>query len=141
MCGIAGIVARESGVLMKAESMGAALAHRGPDSSGLFFARTREGMHLAMSHRRLALFDLSPAGHQPMLSRDGRWTIVFNGEIFNYLELRRELENRGAQFSSATDTEVLLAACTNWGVEQTLERATGMFAFALWDGFNEELTL
>src|SRR5205085_2580375 len=131
MCGIAGILTRESDALLTAEAMGLALSHRGPDGCGLYFARTSDGMHLALNHQRLAILDLSPSGHQPMLSRDGRWSIVFNGEIFNYVELRRELESHGASFSSGTDTEVLLEACARWGVEQALERANGMFAFAL----------
>jgi asparagine synthase (glutamine-hydrolysing) len=93
---------------------------------------------MALGHRRLAILDLSDAGRQPMSSRDGRWTIAFNGEIFNYLELRQEA---GGVFRTATDTEVLLEACSAWGAEKALERSIGMFAFALWDARERELIL
>jgi hypothetical protein len=109
--------------------------HRGPDGGGLF-SDPQAG--LALGHRRLAILDLSEAGRQPMTSRDGRWTLVLNGEIFNYLELRREL---GGEFRTATDTEVLLEACAAWGVEEALARSVGMFAFALWDARERELIL
>jgi asparagine synthase (glutamine-hydrolysing) len=91
-----------------------------------------------LGHRRLAILDLSDAGTQPMTSRDGRWTIVLNGEIFNYREIARELR---IEWRSGTDTEVLLEACAAWGVERTLGRAIGMFAFALWDAVETRLTL
>jgi asparagine synthase (glutamine-hydrolysing) len=110
-------------------------AHRGPDGEGMFTCPSGD---IALGHRRLAILDLSEAGRQPMTSEDGRWTIVLNGEIFNYVELRRELSG---PFRSGTDTEVLLRACAEWGVEKTLARAVGMFAFALWDGRERELTL
>lgn len=113
----------------------AALRHRGPDGSGVF----EFGSDAALGHARLAILDLSPAGAQPMTSRDGRWTIVLNGEIFNYRELRRELEE--VPWRSSTDTEVLLEACVAWGIERALERTVGMFAFALWDARDRELTL
>jgi asparagine synthase (glutamine-hydrolysing) len=130
MCGIAGGI----GIGIEAvEAMTAALQHRGPDGSGTF----ADG-DFAMGHQRLAIVDLSETGRQPMRSRDGRWTISFNGEIFNYVEMRGQL---GGEFRGASDTEVLLEACAAWGVEQTLERANGMFAFALWDGRDHELTL
>ncbi len=114
-------------------SMTGALGHRGPDGEGY---ATHSG--IALGHRRLAILDLSPAGAQPMRSHDGRFTIALNGEIFNYRELRAELSG---PFHSATDTEILLEACAAWGVEKTLERANGMFAFALWDTRERELTL
>jgi asparagine synthase (glutamine-hydrolysing) len=107
--------------------------HRGPDSAGVF-----HGDEIALSHRRLAILDLTEAGSQPMASRDGRYTIVLNGEIFNYLELRREL--RGP-FRSDTDTEVLIEGCAKWGIEKMLERTVGMFAFALWDAQTRTLTI
>src|SRR5580704_5314353 len=132
MCGIAGVI----GDLRAAElvaGMIEAQHHRGPDGTGFF-----PGDGLALGHARLAILDLSDAGRQPMTSPDGRWTIVLNGEIFNYIELRREL---GGPFQSGTDTEVLLRACAEWGVEKTLARAAGMFAFALWDARDRELTL
>ncbi len=112
-----------------------AQAHRGPDGEGIFADPSRG---LALGHRRLAILDLSEAGAQPMTSADGRWTVVLNGEIFNYVEMRREL---GGPFHSGTDTEVLLRACAEWGVEKTLTRSVGMFAFALWDARERELTL
>ena len=103
------------------------IAHRGPDAEGVW----ADG-HVALGHRRLAIIDLSPAGRQPMTSMDGRLTITFNGEIYNFLELRRELEGRGHAFRSRSDTEVMLAAYREWGVD-CLSRFRGMFAFAIWD--------
>ncbi len=132
MCGIAGIVGKPDG-LPYVRRMTGALSHRGPDGEDYF---TGEGV--ALGHRRLAILDLSPAGAQPMTSRDGRWTMILNGEIFNYRELRAEL---GGPFDSSSDTEVLLEACAVWGVEKALERSIGMFAFALWDARTGELTL
>lgn len=132
MCGIAGILGEE-GSLAAVGRMAASLQHRGPDGQGSY---TAPGF--ALEHRRLAVLDLSPAGAQPMRSRDGRYTIALNGEIFNYRELREELPG---EFRSSTDTEVLLEACAAWGVEAAIHRANGMFAFALWDGEREELTL
>jgi asparagine synthase (glutamine-hydrolysing) len=107
--------------------------HRGPEPPSMW----AEG-GLVLGHRRLAILDLSGAGRQPMHSRDGRWTIVFNGEIFNYRELREML---GGVFRTATDTEVLLEACASWGVEKALTLTHGMFGFGLWDGARRELTL
>ncbi len=133
MCGIAGLIGRPDAERL-VEDMTASLAHRGPDGKGHF-----DCGHAALGHQRLAILDLSPAGAQPMTSRDGRWTMVLNGEIFNYRELRGEL---GAlPFRSSTDTEVLLEACAAWGVERALRRSIGMFAFALWDHRERELTL
>ena len=113
----------------------AALAHRGPDGGGLF----APGPEIAMGHTRLAILDLSPAGAQPLTSRDGRWTIVLNGEIFNYRELRGELAE--VPWRSSSDTEVLLEACAAWGIGRALDRSIGMFAFGLWDARERELTL
>lgn len=135
MCGIAGIVAERplpEGWAGLAE-MTAALEHRGPDAEGLF-----EAPGIGLGHRRLAILDLSPAGAQPMRSRDGRFTIALNGEVFNYRELRAQLT---APLRSATDTEVLLEACAAWGLERALDCANGMFAFALWDHRERELAL
>ena len=119
--------------------MTAALAHRGPDGVGVLALDPET----ALGHARLAILDLSPAGAQPMTSRDGRWTIVFNGEIFNYRELRQELGAKlgPVHWRSSSDTEVLLEACAAWGIERALDRSIGMFALALWDARERELTL
>jgi asparagine synthase (glutamine-hydrolysing) len=134
MCGIAGVMGRGD-AHQQVMQMTAVLAHRGPDGAGV----VRAGPTGALGHARLAVVDLSEAGAQPMTSRDGRWTMVLNGEIFNYRELRKGM--RGISWRSATDTEVLLEACAAWGIEQALHRSIGMFAFALWDEREKELTL
>jgi asparagine synthase (glutamine-hydrolysing) len=108
--------------------MVAAVAHRGPDWEG--FA---EWPGVVLGHRRLAIFDLSPAGRQPMLSADGACGIVFNGAIYNWRNLRKELVSAGAQFTSQTDTEVLLVGYRHWGIDGLLVRLRGMFAFCIWD--------
>ncbi len=105
------------------------ISHRGPDDSGFYFA---DDFGLALGHRRLAILDLSPAGHQPMPSKDGKIWLVFNGEIYNYLELAAELTNHGFSFQSHCDTEVIIAAYQAWGFD-CLHRFNGMFAFLLWD--------
>jgi asparagine synthase (glutamine-hydrolysing) len=138
MCGIAGILgkaARSEGLL---HAMGGSIVHRGPDDQGIF-ADPEAG--LALIHRRLAILDLSSAGHQPMKSSNGRFVLCFNGEIYNHLELRRELEESGLthNWRGHSDTETLLAAISTWGLQPTLERSVGMFAFALWD--RQERTL
>jgi len=115
-----------------------AIAHRGPDDSGVWIGANG----LELGHRRLSIIDLSPTGHQPMPSHDGRFQIVFNGEIYNYAALRSELEALGARpWRGTSDTEVLLAAFEAWGVVGALERAQGMFAFAAWDQARQELVL
>ncbi|MGH9646651.1 MAG: asparagine synthase (glutamine-hydrolyzing) [Bryobacteraceae bacterium] len=134
MCGIAGVIGRED-AREQVTRMIAALAHRGPDGSGIF----EIGPDGALGHTRLAILDVTPAGSQPMTSCDGRWTIALNGEIFNYREWRREL--RAVPWRSSGDTEVLVEACASWGVERALDRSMGMFAFALWDARDRELTL
>ena len=115
------------------EKMIARLRHRGPDGSGIFCDR-----EAVLGHCRLAIVGLGEEGRQPMTSRDRRWTIAFNGEVFNYPEIRNQL---GGAFRTTTDTEVLLEACAAWGVERALERVAGMFAFALWDSRSRELIL
>ncbi len=137
MCGITGIFNRNGDpvapdVLGK---MTRALAHRGPDGEGIHIAGC-----LGLGHRRLAILDLSDAGRQPMTTPDGRYTISYNGEVYNFSELRAELEDKGRSFRSRTDTEVVLQACAEWGIEG-VSRFNGMFAFALWDHERRELFL
>jgi asparagine synthase (glutamine-hydrolysing) len=158
MCGIVGILTRNieipPGVLQRATR---SLAHRGPDDSGTALLKEvllkdvplnkvplkdarPEPLQIDLGHRRLAILDLSPLGHQPMQDpATGNW-IVFNGEIYNFRELRKELEAEGAGFKSQSDTEVILAAYRVWG-EGCLTRLRGMFAFALWDAMRKRLLL
>jgi asparagine synthase (glutamine-hydrolysing) len=113
------------------------LAHRGPDGAGVWIGDTSAGK-VGLGHRRLAIIDLSAAGSQPMFSHDRSLCITFNGEIYNYIELRRELESLRQTFVSRSDTEVLLAAYAEWG-EECLSRLNGMFAFAIWDARRHHL--
>ena len=136
MCGIAGIVDTESAPRPAAiTAMIADIAYRGPDGSGQICL---EPDGVALGHRRLSILDLSEAGRQPMASGNERFWIVYNGEIYNYLEIRRDLEGLGWKFRSDSDTEVLLHAYEHWGAA-CLERFMGMFAFAIWDRDNREL--
>lgn len=135
MCGIAGVWrlagARSAQALVaQGEAMGQRLLHRGPDDGGVW---VDEASQLALAHRRLAIVDLSPLGHQPMVSADGRYVLVFNGEVYNFKSLREELVGKGFAFRSGSDTEVMLAAFSAWGVLPALRRFAGMFALALWD--------
>jgi asparagine synthase (glutamine-hydrolysing) len=116
--------------------MVATLSHRGPDSRGVW---TDAGAGCALGNTRLSILDLSPDGYQPMTSASGRYVITFNGEIYNFVELRRELEALGDSFRGGSDTEVVLAAAECWGVEPAVRRFNGMFAFALWDRFERTL--
>jgi asparagine synthase (glutamine-hydrolysing) len=153
MCGIVGIFTHNTeippGVLERATR---SLAHRGPDDSGIALLKEvllkdvllrdaqPEPLQIGLGHRRLAILDLSPLGHQPMQDpATGNW-IVFNGEIYNFRDLRKELEAGGASFKSQSDTEVILAAYRVWG-EGCLQRLRGMFAFALWDAMRKRLLL
>lgn len=142
MCGIAGRWAPNPNPQKAAAAMGAALnalAHRGPDDRGAEVLPLAGG-ELALGQTRLSIIDLSSGGHQPMHSADGRFTLVFNGEIYNYKELRQELRAAGAQFRTESDTEVLLAAWAHWG-EQCLTRLVGMFAFCVVDHQAQRLVL
>lgn len=141
MCGILGSFTRHPSFDQdqRLQSALAALHHRGPDDRGLETFDVAGG-RLALGHTRLSIIDLSPGGHQPMHSPDGRYTIVFNGEIYNYRELRTELKAQGHRFYTDSDTEVLLAAWGQWGVAG-LRRLTGMFAFAVFDRVAQTLTL
>lgn len=138
MCGIAGFASvRESHHGTEAvRSMVSALARRGPDSEGL-----ERWPRAVLGHRRLAIIDLSDAGRQPMLSEDGRIGLVFNGCIYNFQELRTELEKSGRRFRSNTDTEVLLQGYEEWGIDKLVSRLRGMYAFAFWDDRAGRLTL
>jgi len=137
MCGIAGIFNLNgepaSPVLLR--KMTDTIAHRGPDSEGFYI-----DSFLGFGHRRLSIIDLSAAGHQPMATANKQYVITYNGEIYNFQELRIELEALGCQFHSRTDTEVVLYAYQQWG-EKCLERFNGMFAFAIWDKTKQELFL
>jgi asparagine synthase (glutamine-hydrolysing) len=137
MCGITGLINRNgdavSPVILK--NMTNAIAHRGPDGEGHWI----EG-NVGLGHRRLAIIDLSPAGHQPMISADHRWVLSYNGEIYNYRELRTDLEAEGVWFRSQTDSEVVLYALARWGTDALL-KFNGMFGLALWDRKERTLLL
>jgi asparagine synthase (glutamine-hydrolysing) len=136
MCGIAGIIDSEIPPTSKAISaMIDDISYRGPDGTGQICFLT-DGV--ALGHRRLSIIDLSEAGNQPMASENGRFWIVFNGEIYNYLEIRKDLESLGRRFRSNSDTEVLLQSYEQWGAN-CLKRFMGMFAFAIWDHEKREL--
>ncbi len=157
MCGFAGFLchgspsANDWPVLL--EKMGGAIAHRGPDDAGIW---TDVDAGIGLVHRRLSIVDLSPAGHQPMVSTSGRYVIAFNGEIYNHQDLRAELEKVGvttgtnlfgtcamvgSTWRGHSDTETLLAGFDAWGIERTLQHCVGMFAFAVWDKHARELLL
>ncbi|WP_417820433.1 asparagine synthase (glutamine-hydrolyzing) [Terasakiella sp.] len=137
MCGITGFInlnqSAASPVTLK--KMTDAIAHRGPDGEGQWI----EG-NVALGHRRLAIIDLSPAGHQPMISEDHRYILTYNGEVYNFRELRTELEAKGYWFRSQSDSEVVLNAFACWGYE-ALGKFNGMFSFAVWDRKEQKLTL
>lgn len=137
MCGICGVFNLNGDPVSHSliRSMTGAMVHRGPDDEGQFI-----DVNIALGHRRLAVLDPSPAGHQPMLTADGRVALVYNGEIYNYLQLRGELEALGCRFRSRTDTEVLLQGYEAWGID-VVKKLNGMFAFALWDGRQRRLYL
>ncbi len=135
MCGIAGfsLFNHEEGGIQALEAMHEAIYHRGPDASGTYLDK-----EVGLCHRRLSILDLSEAGNQPMFSQDSNLVIVFNGEIYNFLELREELIAKGVHFKSHTDTEVILALYAREGIE-CLNKLNGMFAFALWDKIKHQL--
>jgi asparagine synthase (glutamine-hydrolysing) len=142
MCGIAGVLkfggAGTETLQADALAMGEALRHRGPDGAGSW---VDAAPGIALVHRRLAVLELSELGAQPMESRCGRYVITFNGEIYNFRSLRTELANSGHHFRGGSDTEVLLAAVSEWGLERALGRVVGMFAFAVWDRVERKLRL
>ncbi|MEM8743250.1 MAG: asparagine synthase (glutamine-hydrolyzing) [Pseudomonadota bacterium] len=142
MCGIAGIfstdAARQAPEDAHIRSMTDTLVHRGPDDGGVW-CDARDGV--ALGNRRLAIIDLSPAGHQPMASSCGRYMLAYNGEVYNAAELRAELEKAGRPFRGHSDTEVIVEACAVWGAQAALRRLIGMFALALWDKQEKRLLL
>lgn len=138
MCGICGVIKDDNQSFVNREQlqqMNNALRHRGPDDAGIWWSSDGR---VGLAQRRLAIIDLSPGGHQPMTDISGQLCITFNGEIYNYLELRRELEARGHRFRTASDTEVILEAYHAWGVE-CLSHLNGMFAFALYDNATRQM--
>jgi len=138
MCGIAGFLQHTRDQRATIERMTEALHHRGPDEGGVWLDGSAG---VALGHRRLSIIDLSPAGSQPMRSADGNGVLCFNGEIYNFRELRPDLEQAGYPFRGHSDSEVLLAALITWGAEETLRRISGMFAFAFWDRRSRSLLL
>lgn len=137
MCGIAGALRgvgshQADNLEQRVTAMTRAVQHRGPDDAGIW---TDPSAGVALGHRRLSIVDLSPAGHQPMLSGSGRFVVVFNGEIYNHQEIRAALDSAGSTrfWRGHSDTETLLAAIEQWGIEDTLSRTVGMFALAVWD--------
>ncbi|MGV0983516.1 MAG: asparagine synthase (glutamine-hydrolyzing) [Limnohabitans sp.] len=150
MCGLAGYLSVQwpaADALTRLEAMTDVIVKRGPDSQGHWIDAAAG---IALGHRRLAIVDLSPAGHQPMVSSSGRYVIAFNGEIYNHLLLRKELEGMDCRASLAmtpagwrghSDTETLLAGFDTWGIQSTVEKCLGMFAFAVWDKQTRTLTL
>ncbi|MFN3781993.1 MAG: asparagine synthase (glutamine-hydrolyzing), partial [Candidatus Kapaibacteriota bacterium] len=138
MCGIVGVLSLDNKEVCTPdtlERMANIIFHRGPDSNGVFISKNKK---CGLAFRRLSIIDLSPAGNQPMSTSDGNITIVFNGEIYNYLKLRNELMEKGYVFRSRTDTEVILYGYKEWGYD-VVKRLSGMFAFVLWDEVNKVL--
>ena len=137
MCGISGLINCNgdavSPVILKKDDR--CDYHRGPDGEGHWIEN-----NVGIGHRRLAIIDLSPAGHQPMISADHRWVLSYNGEIYNFRELRSELESEGVWFRSQSDSEVVLYALARWGTKALL-KFNGMFALALWDRQEQSLLL
>jgi len=144
MCGFCGVIGPARAAFVEdVPQMARTLAHRGPDDFGTWADQFQSGGNdyaVGLGHTRLSILDLSPRGHQPMVASDGTTVIAYNGEIYNYRELRAELVTRGHSFASDTDTEVLLEAWRAWGLK-AFERLNGMFAFAVWDGVRKQLVL
>ena len=144
MCGLTGFWQHGGELAADAQAQATAMAdclqHRGPDDAGTWIDA---GAGFAIAHRRLSIVDLSPAGHQPMHSASGRWVLAYNGEVYNHLALRQQLDGEGAAsaWRGHSDTETLLACIEAWGVERTLQASVGMFALALWDRSERALTL
>lgn len=140
MCGVAGVLSPSARHSLHdvVTRMTAALHHRGPDDTGTWVDQDRG---IALGHKRLSIVDLSPLGHQPMQSANGRYWLIYNGEIYNHQTLRKELESLGREFRGHSDTEVLIEAIDCWGISEAIRRSNGMFAFAVWDSKEQRLTL
>lgn len=140
MCGIAGLISIEPE--RRIRPMLDSIEHRGRDDEGVFVSEAfgENALRAALGHRRLSIIDTSAAGHQPFFTEDKRYAITYNGEIYNYLDIREELEAKGEKFLTQSDTEVLLKAFRLWGTD-CLAKLNGMFAFAIWDDIEKELTL
>jgi len=140
MCGVAGFLVlgdhRPGEDLLRA--MGDVMVHRGPDASGVYLSTDGRA---GLSHRRLSILDLTETGAQPMASDDGSMVICYNGEVYNFREIREELASKGHRFRGGSDTEVILSACREWGVREAVSRFIGMFAFALWDERSRTMSL
>ena len=132
MCGITGFISKTSFGLNLLENMNDSISYRGPDSKGMFLEQYDDTYQIGLAHRRLAILDLSPLGHQPMLSDDQNVVIVFNGEIYNFKSIRLSLEAKGHIFKSYSDTEVILKAYQEYGID-FIQHLNGMFAIALYD--------
>ena len=143
VCGFVGFIGKSNALdAEKLERLASRMAYRlesrGPDDAGTWVS---PAAGIALGHRRLAIIDLSAAGRQPMVSASGRSVIAYNGEVYNFAEIRRDLEAEGHRFRSGSDTEVVLEACEAWGTERAVSRFIGMFAFAFWDVHARRLTL
>jgi len=143
MCGLTGFFdpsgnASEKEMAAIVKKMAATLRHRGPDDDGIW---CDGDAGIAIGHRRLAVIDLSPQGHQPMVSGNGEWVIAYNGEVYNFPELHADLVKAGIPFKGRSDTEVILEGCAHWGIAETITRLVGMFAIALWNRKTRRLTL
>lgn len=140
MCGITGILSRQKICHQSLNLMISKLNHRGPDDNGIW---VNNDCGIGLGHARLSIIDTTSAGHQPMCSASGRYVIAFNGEIYNHLNLRLELENasKNIKWRGTSDTETLLCGFDIWGIPKTIEKINGMFAFSVWDNINKELSL
>src|SRR4029077_10561303 len=139
MCGIAGIMCQPTTELASSiRNMVASIRYRGPDDFGIW---CDERLGIWLGHARLSILVLSPEANQPMSSAGGRLVLSYNGEVYNFAELRSELEVAGQKFRGHSDTEVMLASIEAWGLEEAVQRFIGMFAFALWDRAERQLTL
>ena len=137
MCGLSGIFSASKIELATIEKFNRSLAHRGPDGEGYALF---ENNTLALAHRRLSILDLSEGGKQPKFSHNNRYCITYNGEVFNFIEIRKELEADGIKFSTDSDTEIILEAYQKWGL-QAFHKFNGMWAIALWDTVEKKLLL